>query len=112
MAVVALLRKMFSRYWSSADIDWSLRAVLKITHTTHVLVSYLQYSGGCYEKNESTLNRCRASAPVSCAASVVLFLLFFKRFFPGFFFRQAYCVYEVYSWDVMEPATYFLMVSV
>lgn len=22
----------------------------------------------------------------------------------------AYCVYEVYSWDVMEPATYFLMV--
>ena len=23
----------------------------------------------------------------------------------------AYCVYEVYSWDVMEPATYFLMVS-
>lgn len=23
----------------------------------------------------------------------------------------AYCVYEVYSWDVMEPATYFLMVG-
>lgn len=22
----------------------------------------------------------------------------------------AYCVYEVYSWDVMEPASYFLMV--
>eukprot|EP00752_Nemacystus_decipiens_P011029 g9799.t1 len=23
----------------------------------------------------------------------------------------AYCVYEVYSWDVMEPASYFLMLS-
>ncbi|CAM9713484.1 unnamed protein product, partial [Pylaiella littoralis] len=23
----------------------------------------------------------------------------------------AYCVYEVFSWDVMEPATYFLMLS-
>lgn len=29
----------------------------------------------------------------------------------GTFFLAAYCVYEVYSWDVMEPATYFLMVS-
>lgn len=25
-------------------------------------------------------------------------------------YPAAYCVYEVYSWDVMEPASYFLMV--
>ncbi|CAM9453447.1 unnamed protein product, partial [Laminaria digitata] len=32
-------------------------------------------------------------------------------FMTAQFGTLAYCVYEVYSWDVMEPATYFLMVS-
>ena len=44
-------------------------------------------------------------------------LLRFKDIFCVLLFRfvgclpsAAYCVYEVYSWDVMEPFTYFLMV--
>ncbi|CAM9820514.1 unnamed protein product [Ectocarpus sp. 6 AP-2014] len=32
-------------------------------------------------------------------------------FMTAQFGTLAYCVYEVYSWDVMEPATYFLMLS-
>lgn len=45
-----------------------------------------------------TTRECHHFIALSTLPSALLFLL------------SAYLVYEVYSWDVMEPATYFLMV--
>ncbi len=48
--------------------------------------------------------------PLSFPMSLYLKIVFFFVLFFLCFASAAFCVYEVYSWDVMEPFTYFLMV--